>query len=214
MARKKVWISIATGVVVISTAAIIDRMNGHVPTPSESQPVAHASRAATDPLARAVQHAGAKITKHAGAQDGKQLHADITNTPVTEDEIVNALQRSGARIGSLSVRVVEGIVVMKGVAAPADAQAAAETLKTLGVKRVANLITPVSTFDDETIRRDAERRLTSTRALEGCKLEVSCTNGVVNVSGTVQNELQKDAARSILRSMPGATDVKINLTRI
>ena len=49
------------------------------------------------------------------------------------------------------------------------------------------------------------------RALDGCMLKVSCERGVLSVSGTVQSELQADAARSVLKTVSGAHEVHVDL---
>jgi len=69
-------------------------------------------------------------------------------------------------------------------------------------------------FDDDGIRRAAERQLAQTRSLDGCMLKVSCLRGVIRVSGTIQNELQLDVARNVLRSVQGAQDVRVELTKM
>jgi osmotically-inducible protein OsmY len=114
-------------------------------------------------------------------------------------------------IPDLAVHSVGGIVILKGTGDPKLAQQAVEVVKSLGVTRVANLISPV-TFDDEAIRRDAERQLANNGSLQGCKLTVHCEKGVLSVTGTVVHELQKDAARSALRTVRGAREVRVDLT--
>ena len=49
---------------------------------------------------------------------------------------------------------------------------------------------------------------------DGCMLKVSCLRGVIRVSGTIQNELQLDVARNVLRSVQGAQDVRVELTKM
>ena len=43
---------------------------------------------------------------------------------------------------------------------------------------------------------------------------MSCERGVLRVTGTVQRELQKDAARSILRTVAGAREVQVDLSNL
>ncbi|HEY3055754.1 MAG TPA: BON domain-containing protein [Thermoanaerobaculia bacterium] len=127
----------------------------------------------------------------------------------SEDTITKALQ--DVPISDLAVRSVGDIVILRGIGDTSSAQHAVAIVKSLGVTRVANLIN-TSTFDDEAIRRAAERELARSRSLDGCKLRVHCQKGVLTVTGTVQHELQKDAARSALRAVRGAREVRVDLT--
>ncbi len=128
-----------------------------------------------------------------------------------DDTIERAIRSSKLAIDNLSVRSASGIVILRGTGDADSAQRAVDVVKSLGVERVANLIRPDS-IDDDAIRRDAERKLAGSGALTDCVLRVECQKGVLSVTGTVKNELQKDAARTALRNVRGAREVKLNLT--
>ncbi|HSP16753.1 MAG TPA: BON domain-containing protein [Thermoanaerobaculia bacterium] len=132
------------------------------------------------------------------------------NAPA-DSTIERAILSSRLTIENLSVRSAGGIVILRGSGDAEAAQRAVDIVKSFGVSRVANLIRH-ETIDDEAIRRAAERELAGTAALDGCLLRVECRNGVLSVSGTVQRELQKDAARMALRNIRGAREVKVNLS--
>jgi osmotically-inducible protein OsmY len=148
------------------------------------------------------------FNRHSETGD-RTTRADVT---LSDNAITEALQKANLPIAELSVKSVGGIVVLRGSSDPTTATKAAEVVRSLGAVRVANLISPTSARDDEEIRRDAERHLASSRSLDGCSLRVSCANGVIRVSGTVQQELQKDAARNLLRRVPGVRQIQIDLT--
>jgi osmotically-inducible protein OsmY len=137
--------------------------------------------------------------------------ANVQNTmraDVASDQlIVKALQDAKVPVNGLLVRSSGGVVVVRG---NGDKVAVQEVLDRLNVPRVANLVVGYA-GDDELIRRDAERQLTSTRALDGAQLHVSCLKGVVKVTGTVQSDLQADVARSVLRGLNGAQQIKVEL---
>jgi hypothetical protein len=82
------------------------------------------------------------------------------------------------------------------------------------VTRVANLITPPPAYDDEQIRREAERELALNGSLTGCVLRVSSDNGVLRVTGTIRHDLQRDAARNALRGVRSAREVQVHLTKL
>jgi osmotically-inducible protein OsmY len=129
-----------------------------------------------------------------------------------EETIANAVRKANVPVTNLVVRNVGGIVILRGEGQAADGERAVEAVRSLGFTRVANLIQN-PTFDDESIRRDAERRLASTRSLDGCLLRVSCLRGVIRVQGTMQSESQEDVARRVLKNVSGAQGVQIELAK-
>jgi osmotically-inducible protein OsmY len=144
-----------------------------------------------------------------------RVKADMVNSvpPISETQITQALKEANLPIDGLSARNVGGIVLIRGNGDAASAARAVDVVKGLGFARVANLVQPGSAFDDEALRRQAERQLASNRSLDGCTLRVSCERGVLSVSGTVMNELQADVTRSVLRTVRGAQDVKVSLNK-
>jgi osmotically-inducible protein OsmY len=139
--------------------------------------------------------------------------ADLS-AQVSSEQIAKALADANVAVDNLSVRSAGGIVILRGTADAATAEQAATVVKSLGALRVANLITAAKAIDDDRLRREAERQLASHGALSGCILRVSCEKGVISVTGTVRHELQKDAARSVLRSVRGAQGVNVSLQRL
>lgn len=138
-------------------------------------------------------------------RQSQKVRADI----VPDQTIVQALQDAKVPVNDLVVRNVGGITVVRGSGDKAAVQA---VLAKLNVARVANMVVGY-TGDDDAIRREAERQLVSTRALDGCSLKVSCDRGVIRVTGTVQNDRQIDAAREALRAVAGAQSVKVELAQ-
>jgi len=140
--------------------------------------------------------------------------AEVLAPAPSDDTIAKAIADAKVPVRSLQVGSAGGVVVLRGNGTADAAAKAGAIANSLGALRVANLITPAKSSDDENIRRAAERQLGYARGLTGCTLIVSCSNGVVHVKGTVQNELQKDAARDALRGLDGAREVQIELTKI
>lgn len=154
----------------------------------------------------AIAIASTMVIRHADdVRQTKTVRADV----LADQNIVKALQDANVSVDGLFVRSVGGVVVVRG---KGDKTAVDQVLKRLNVQRAANLVTPFYTGDDEAIRREAERQLASTRALDGCTIKVSCERGILRVSGTVQKELQVDAARQVLRGVSGVQEVKVELT--
>src|SRR6266498_1237016 len=152
---------------------------------------------------------GSMYVRHAA---DKPSHARVrAEVQLTDAQITNALRRAHVSLDGMSVRNVNGIVLLRGTADTATAKKAVAAINDLGFMRVANLV-KAEAFDDDGIRRAAERQLAQTRSLDGCTLKVSCLRGVIRVSGTIQNELQLDVARKVLRGVEGAHDVRVELT--
>jgi hypothetical protein len=143
----------------------------------------------------------------------RQTRAQTVAPQIADTAIVKAVRNANLGIDGFSATNVGGIVVLKGTADPAAAQQAAAVVHQLGFARVANLIVPRTAVDDESMRRLAERRLASTRALDGCTLRVSCAKGVLRVEGTSYSDLQSDVARNVLRRI-GASEVQVALKKL
>lgn len=143
----------------------------------------------------------------------RNTRAQVVTPQIPDAAIVKAVRDADLRIDGFSATNVGGIVVLKGSSDAASAQQAAVVVKQLGFTRVANLIITKVAADDDSIRREAERQLTSTRALDGCTLHVSCVKGILRVDGTAYNELQVDVARKILRNV-GAQEVQVALKKL
>jgi osmotically-inducible protein OsmY len=139
--------------------------------------------------------------------------AAIAEPPATHDvtaQFVNA----GAVIAGLRAIEVGGIVILRGHASDtAAAEQAALVAQTLGYTRVANLIQIDAVPDDAQIARAAERGLALQRGLDGTQIVVESSNGVVRLSGTVSNELQKDMAVHVVRNIDGVRSVQMALKR-
>lgn len=144
------------------------------------------------------------------AAANRQIQAQM----MTDGALEAAVRSAQLPIDKLVVRNVGGIVVVHGEAPDqATAAKAGETIRGLGFQRVANLVRVPAAPDDEAIRRDAERQLARTPALDGCRFAVACENGVLSVRATVQRELQADAARNVLRNVSGAKRVELEVVR-
>ena len=158
------------------------------------------------------------VVQHSGAGQSAQkvpTRADMmAPAPVPDPYAVEAaIQKENLPIAGLSVRTVGPIVILRGSGNAESAAKAESVAKSLGCVRIANLIKVEAATDDEKIRREAERQLAGTRALDGCTLRVSCQNGILRVSGNVQSELQKDTARLVLKGV-GAKEVRIDLSGV
>lgn len=123
-------------------------------------------------------------------------------------------QRTGLAIDQLQAFEIGGVVVIRGRTTDrAVAEEAGRVAQSLGYARVANLVQVVPPPDDATIRRLAERELSTHRSLDGCSFHVDSQNGIVRVAGSVEHELQKDYAIELLRNIYGVRAVQSDLKR-
>jgi osmotically-inducible protein OsmY len=128
-------------------------------------------------------------------------------------DLTPTFHNAGAAVDRLQVYEIAGIVIIRGrTNDPAQAAQLATYAQSLGYTRVANLV-EISTDDDVTIERLAERELSIHRALDGCQFHVASSHGVVTVGGHVRHELQKDVARQVLRGIDGVRAIEVNLDR-
>jgi osmotically-inducible protein OsmY len=124
-------------------------------------------------------------------------------------DLTPQLQSAGIDIDGLQAVDVGGIVVLRGTTTDATTAArAAVCTQSLGYTRVANLIRVVEPPDDAVIARVAERRLAMHRSLDGCRLRVDSSRGIITVAGKVNSETQKDIAVDLLRNIDGVRSVK------
>ena len=140
----------------------------------------------------------------AGAQAAEHAPAMVDLTP--------AIATGVNGISGLSALEVGDIVVLRGRTTSRDAAEKVATLvQSLGYQRVANLIQVVEPADDATIVRIAERQLGRARGLDGCNFKLDSNNGVLQLGGNVQSELQKDMAVALLRNIDGVKVVNASL---
>jgi osmotically-inducible protein OsmY len=144
-----------------------------------------------------------------GAAIGAQVAAPAENVSAI---ITSKLQQEQIPLQGVTLTWIDGIVILRGtVDSAAAGSRITDALHADGYKRVANMTQLSSPIDDDTIRRDVERRLTDTRSLDGCHFTVSSSNGVLKVAGTVQSGSQEQAAREILRNVHTARQVETDL---
>lgn len=117
-------------------------------------------------------------------------------------------------VTNLTVKQVDGIVLLQGnTLDPSDVATATRITRAHGFKRIANLIRVTVPQDDRAIEREVERQLARSRGLEGCRFRIESDHGVLTLQGTVQRELQKDAARAIVMSVKGVSRCRSELRR-
>jgi osmotically-inducible protein OsmY len=137
----------------------------------------------------------------------------LAEPPGTRD-VTAQFVNGGAIIDGFRAIEVGGIVILRGHASDTSAaEQAAVVAQTLGYTRVANLIQIDAVPDDARIARAAERGLALQRGLDGTQIVVESSNGMVRLSGTVSNEIQKDMAVHVVRNIDGVRSVQMALKR-
>ena len=69
-----------------------------------------------------------------------------------------------------------------------------------------------STLDDATITARVKTALLNDTQVNATKIDVTTSNGVVNLSGTVRSKTEEDRAVQLARQVSGVREVKANLT--
>lgn len=129
-------------------------------------------------------------------------------------DVTSMFASSGVAVQGLRAVDVGGILVLRGrTADPAQAAAAKAYATTLGYTRIANLVQISAPIDDAAIQRRVERQLALSRGLDGCNIKINSQDGAVRISGTVQQELQKDFALEVVRNVDGVKSVRSDLQR-
>lgn len=167
----------------------------------------------------AVAAAGITMVRRHGATPVKtravEANAVKTFVPaLSDDAAAKAILAAGVPVDQLIVRSSGDVMVLRGTGDADAARRAVSVVQSLGVKRVANLITPARRSNDDELRRQVERELAAMPGLQGAQLAITCKDGVVVVSGKVQRELQKDLARDTVRGLRGVRDVRIDLAAL
>ena len=141
------------------------------------------------------------------------LSAPASSTAQATD-LTPQFRASGLAITHLQAFEIGGVVVLRGRAAD---RAAAEEIgrfaESHGYTRVANLVQVIPPTDDVAIERLAERELAIHRSLDGCTFHIDSQDGVVYVNGQVRQELQKDMAIELLRTIDGVKAVHADLQK-
>ena len=69
-----------------------------------------------------------------------------------------------------------------------------------------------TTMDDAAITAQVKTTLLNDTQLNATKIDVSTSNGVVTISGTVRSQPEQERAVQLARRVNGVRDVKANLT--
>ncbi len=147
--------------------------------------------------------------------------AACTHGP-TDAAILSAIDARVLRepsLGSYSLRVESrgGAVTLTGTVGTNDAKAALESLvrRTDGVKSLtSNVIAPPVSpphVDDSALANEIKSRIFSDTLLSKQAIQVASSGGVVTLSGTVANDLQRIQAEQVAAQVNGATKVSNEL---
>lgn len=113
------------------------------------------------------------------------------------------------------VQVRFGIVTLRGIVDNLDAKQAAEedAYNTIGVKSVRNYlkVRPVKRVDDETIATQVRTRLSNHPLFDRFEIGVSVLDGVVYLTGEVDNDIEIARALATAAKVKGVVEVKNRL---
>ena len=155
------------------------------------------------------------------AEDTKRTMGEYTDDTMLLGKVKSALgSDKTTEAHEINVEVNKGIVQLNGFVDTAKEKAQAETVAkgVKGVKQVENnLIVKASdastgqSIDDSGITSKVNTALVKNEQTKAGDIKVQTESGVVQLSGFVDSQAQKDAAGKVAQSVPGVKSVKNNL---
>ena len=155
------------------------------------------------------------------ADDTKRTMGEYTDDTMLLGKVKSALASDKtAKASEINVEVNKGIVQLNGFVDTANEKAQAETVAkgVKGVKQVENNLivkeaksSTGQSMDDSTITAKVNTALIDSKDTKAGDIKVETHNGVVQLSGFVENQSQKDAASKVAQSVKGVKSVKNSL---
>lgn len=143
------------------------------------------------------------------------------NIILRDKEIETALEQAfilDPRIISdrINIKVNNGVVILRGTVTDLQAKNAAEkdTRRTIGVFGLENdlNVEPRAIPENAEIKEQVAHALKRNPYIEGLRIEISAQNGMVYLTGTVDNKFEKNVAGEAASSVKGVTDVQNDIT--
>ena len=172
-------------------------------------------------LAAAVATVGLLGAIAAQADDSKRTAGEYTDDKMLVGKVKSALvSDETADAGEINVESYKGVVQLNGFVDNAKEKAQAEAVAKAvdGVKGVENNLqikqasqTTGGAIDDSTITAKVKSALVDSDATKAGDIKVETRGGVVQLSGFVSNQAQKDAATKVAQSVTGVKAVNNGL---
>ena len=173
-------------------------------------------------LAAAVAVLGLAGAAQAMADDSKRSVGEYTDDKLMVSKVKSALiSDKTADASEINVEVYKGVVQLNGFVdnAKESAQAEAVAKGVEGVKGVQNNLmikqssqTTGSAIDDSTITAKVKSALIDDADTKAGDIKVETRQGVVQLSGFVSTQAQKDAATKVAQAVTGVKSVQNGLT--
>ncbi len=155
------------------------------------------------------------------ADDSKRSVGEYTDDKMLVGKVKSALiSDKTADANEINVESYKGVIQLNGFVDNAKEKAQAEaTAKAVdGVKGVENNLaikdasqTTGGAIDDSTVTAKVKSALIDDASTKGGDIKVETRGGVVQLSGFVSNQAQKDAATKVAQSVTGVKSVKNGL---
>jgi len=155
------------------------------------------------------------------AEDTKRTFGEYTDDTMLLGKVKSALGGDKTtEAHEINVEVNKGIVQLNGFVDTAKEKAQAETVAmgVKGVKQVENNLIVKSadastgqSFDDSGITSKVNTALIESKETKAGDIKVQTESGVVQLSGFVDSQAQKDAAGKVAQSVKGVKSVKNDL---
>ena len=172
-------------------------------------------------LAAAVATVGLLGAIAAQADDSKRTAGEYTDDKMLVGKVKSALVSDDtADAGEINVESYKGVVQLNGFVDNAKEKAQAEAVAKAvdGVKGVENNLqikqasqTTGGAIDDSSITAKVKSALVDSEATKAGDIKVETRGGVVQLSGFVSSQAQKDAATKVAQSVTGVKSVNNGL---
>lgn len=158
----------------------------------------------------------------AHADDAKRTMGEYTDDKVLHTKVWAALtEDKTADASEINLEVYKGVVQLNGFVDNAKEKSQAEAVAkgVSGVKGVENNLqikqakqTAGGAIDDSTVTARVKTALTESKETKAHDIKVETRGGVVQLSGFVENEAQKNAATKVAQSVEGVKAVTNGLS--
>ena len=155
------------------------------------------------------------------AEETKRTFGEYTDDTVLLGKVKSALASDDTtEAHEINIEVNKGIVQLNGFVDTEKEKAQATTVAqgVKGVKQVENNLVVKTeksstgqSMDDSTVTAKVNSALIDSKETKAGDIKVQTQNGVVQLSGFVDNEAQKTAAGKVAQSVKGVKEVKNNL---
>lgn len=154
-----------------------------------------------------------------GCAGNRPVADQVSDATITAEVKTKITAQEGINPLSLDVDTRDGVVVLRGIVDDEQDRMGAERLArdTRGVVRVVNELQLGDEHDLERVANDAtvsarvKARIAANPVVDALDIDVDTLQGIVTLSGVVDDESERSSAELVARDTPGVRDVRNEL---